>query len=54
MTQSHFHDVMSNYGADLQVLDMLNWLQDSKDSWGSLIPPALDSNTERNDGQLLD
>lgn len=54
MTQSHFHDVLDNYGEDLQVLDMLDWIQDSRNSWENLIPLALDSNNEKTDEQLLD
>jgi hypothetical protein len=54
MTQAHSEDILSNYGKDLQVLDMLNWIQDSKDSWGSPTPLALDSSTEKNDEHLLD
>ena len=54
MTQLHSEDILSSYGKDLQVLDMLNWLQDSKDSWGSPIPPVLDSSIEKIDEQLLD
>lgn len=52
MTQSHFHDVLFNYGKDLQVLDMLDWIQDSKNSWENLIPPALDSSIEKSDEPL--
>ena len=54
MTQAHSEDILSNYGKDLQVLDMLNWIQDSKDFWGSPTPLALDSSIEKIDGQLLD
>jgi hypothetical protein len=54
MTNLYSEDILSNYGADLQVLDMLNWLQDAKNSWGSPIPPALDSSIGKNDEQPLD
>jgi len=41
--------ILHEYCPELQLLDMLDWLQDTKGSWGSPIPPALDSNNERND-----
>ena len=46
--------ILHEYSSELQLIDMLDWLQGTKDSWGSPIPPALDSNNERNDEQLLD
>jgi hypothetical protein len=46
--------ILYEYCPELQFIDMLNWIQDSKDSWGSPILPALDSSTEKSDGQLLD
>ena len=54
MTHSHSEDILSSYGKDLQVLDMLNLIQNSKESWGNPIPLDLDSNNERSDEQLLD
>ena len=45
-------EVLKNYSKELQLLDMLDWLQDVK---GSLeIPDCLevDSSNERNDEQL--
>ena len=54
MTNSYSEDILSNYEADLQVLDMLDWIQNAKNSWENLIPPALDSNTGKNDEQPLD
>jgi hypothetical protein len=46
--------ILHEYSSELQLIDMLDWLQGTKDSWGSPIPPALDSSIERNDEQLLD
>ena len=45
-------NVLRNYSKELQLLDMLDWLQDVKGS--SVIPsfPEVDPSNERNDEQL--
>jgi hypothetical protein len=45
-------NVLRNYSKELQLLDMLDWLQDVK---GSLVIPSfleVDPSNERNDEQL--
>ena len=46
--------ILHEYCSELQLIDMLDWLQDAKNSWGSPIPPALDSSIGKNDEQPLD
>ena len=43
--------ILHEYCPELQLLDMLDWLQNTKGSLGSPIPLDLDSNNEKNDAQ---
>lgn len=42
-------EVLHEYCPELQLIDMLDWLQDTIDSLGTQVPPALDSNNEKID-----
>ena len=44
--------ILHEYCPELQLLDMLDWLQNTKGSLGTPIPLDLDSNNEKNDAQL--
>ena len=44
--------ILHEYCPELQLLDMLDWLQNTKGSLGSPIPLDLDSNNEKSDAQL--
>ena len=41
--------ILHEYCPELQLIDMLDWLQDTKDFWGSQVPLVLDSNSEKTD-----
>lgn len=42
-------EVLYEYCPELQLVDMLDWIQDITDSLGNPIPPALDSSNEKID-----
>ena len=41
--------ILHEYCPELQLIDMLDWLQDTKGFSETPIPPVLDSNNGRND-----
>jgi hypothetical protein len=43
--------ILHEYCPELQLIDMLDWLQDTKGFWVNPVPPALDSSTEKSGEQ---
>ena len=46
-------EILYNYCPELQLIDMLDWLQNTKGFEVSLIPPALDSSNAKIAAEFL-